>query len=111
MNRHNIKSKAHYPLDEVKRLIKEGKWWVNKRNGTEKARKMGFSRPHAAIREAILALTPQDLTKSTTDYNDNKIWHDYYITVYEGQKVFMHLGIRDHGDGDKTVVFSFHEPD
>ncbi len=102
----NVKNKAHYPLEEVRRLIEERAVIVSRRNALYPAFELGFSRE--SVYACILQLTPQNLLKSTEDWREKGLWQDAYRTSFEGEELYIKLQIK-HVAGQKVIVTSLHK--
>ncbi len=102
----NVKNQAHYPLEEVKRLVKERAVIVSRHNALYPAFELGFSRE--LIYECMLQLTPRNLLKSTEDWREKGLWQDAYRTSLEGEEVYIKLQVRLLGE-QKVIVTSFHK--
>jgi len=85
------KRKAHYSLEEVKKLIEQGNYEITQ-IASKNARK-DFSFMPEKILETILKLNPKDLYKSMTSDYDNKLWQDVYHKEVSGQIAYIKIQI------------------
>ena len=104
----NVKNKAHYPLQEVKRLISDGAVILSQKNAVIPALKMGIAKD--GIFEIIMELTSRQLIKSTEDWRSGHkgLWQDAYLTYAESHRIYIKLQIKEIS-GQKVIVTSFHE--
>jgi motility quorum-sensing regulator/GCU-specific mRNA interferase toxin len=92
------KRKAHYKLEEIKKLIKAGDYSITATAKRTALQGFGFS--EIEIISTIEALQYADLFKSMTSLEDPKIWHD----VYKKNEMYIKLQIIS-----KAIIISFKE--
>ena len=86
--------KAHYPLKQVKELIRNGKWLVKGNARTEAKRCFGWNSEE--IKRALLALRPSHFYKSEPSKCIPGVTIDYYKADHlMGENIYTHLYI-DH---------------
>ena len=95
------KLKPHYPLAEVKRLIRVGAVEVTLAAVTGAA---ALDLVYNDILATALALTPDDFYKSMTSYSDHRSWQDVYHPEIAVGKVYLKLTIKD-----EVLILSFKE--
>jgi len=88
------KTKPHYDLTEIKKLIHKGDYFITK-TAVENARN-DFKIKSTDIPLYIEQLNNTHFYKSMTCNNDNKIWQDVY-----------HLPIKSNGDAYIKLQISF----
>jgi len=69
------KRKPHYDLEELKRLVRQGRWTPTK-TAEKGAVALGLSR--AEIKDVVLSLRPGDFYKSMTSIYNHSLWQDVY---------------------------------
>ncbi len=88
--------KAHYPLRQVKELIRTVKWRVNDNARTEAKRCFGWNSND--IKKAFLALKPCHFTKSEPSKHKPGVTIDYYkANRLMGEDVYTHFYIDPTG--------------
>ena len=96
------KLKPHYPLAEVKRLIRAGAVEVTI------AAVIGAATLDLVYDDIVataLALTRDDFYKSMTSYTDHRSWQDVYNPeIAAGKRVYLKLTIKD-----EVLILSFKE--
>ncbi|MDD2218857.1 MAG: type II toxin-antitoxin system MqsR family toxin [Desulfoplanes sp.] len=102
----NVKWKAHYPLYEVKMLVRERAVIISSDNAYRPAVRMGFSKE--SIFDCILELKNGNFKKSTEDWYHKGLWQDAYCIHFEGQDIYIKLQIKEF-EGKKVILTSFHE--
>ena len=109
--------KPHYPLSDVKKLIREGRKIKIKPNATSRAWD-DFGWKSDDIKKCLLKLNdkyhPDDKKNNhfhkTEDHrNFSNTMMDYYKCqdIMEGMNVYIHFYI--HPDSGKLIISSFHE--
>ena len=92
-------AKAHYPLKEVKALVRRGSWRINQnaRDGAYKSFGWGVHE----IRSAILALNQCNFDISDWSRHKPGVMIDYYkARNLKGENVYTHFYI----DRDEVIV-------
>jgi hypothetical protein len=91
--------KAHYPIEQVKALVRNGKWRVNS-NALDSARN-DFGWELEDIESAILALRPSHYTKTEPSKFKPAIMVDYYKAYnLKKENIYTHFYI----DNDEVWV-------
>ncbi len=99
------KYKPHYNLNELKSLIREGRW-IATQTAVRGAVSLGLS--PREIEEIVLNLEYRDFYKSMTSYMNHKLWQDVYkpkVFVHE-EHVELYVKLQKSPD-EKCVVISF----
>ncbi len=96
------KRKAHYPLSEIKRLVREGFYRVT-RTALDCGRRDFRLSGTKQIAECILNLEAREFYKSMTTHNDSRIWQDVYRSAVGDTGAYIKVQISD----GETVVISF----
>jgi len=95
------KRKAHYSLDRVKKMIKNGNFYVTKI--ALKTAISDFSYTEIEIIKTVLNLVDSELYKSMTSIYNNKLWQDVYKKDIQDVKAYIKIQIKDNN----TVIISF----
>lgn len=96
------KRKAHFPLFQVKRLIREGSYRVTRTAlvcGRRDFRLLGARQ----VAECILKLEANEFYKSMTTLYDSRTWQDVYHGTVRDTRAYIKVQI----DEGETVVISF----
>ena len=96
------KRKAHYPLSQVKALIRSGAYQVTRTALLCATRDFRCAEP-SQVAGHILKIEARDFYKSMTTLNDSTLWQDVYRPVIEDTAAYVKLQIVDA----RTVVISF----
>lgn len=102
----NIKWKAHYPLPEIKELVRMRAVILSEKNAVIPAVSMGFTKE--SIFECILDLENRDFFKSTEDWYQKGLWQDAYRIHFSDRYIYIKLKIVEIKE-KKVIVTSFHE--
>ncbi len=106
-NKVSEKRKPHYDLEELKRLVRQGRWIVTK-TAEKDAVTLGFSR--AEIKEVILGLRRGDFYKSMTSIYNHSLWQDVYkprINLPDKEESLeLYVKLQKSFD-EKCVIISF----
>jgi len=107
------KKRAHYDLDELRQLVRDGNWHPTRR-AEFSAIKLGFSRTE--VKEIILALRHGDFVKSMTSFHSYKLWQDVYklwqdvyrpcVLGSDEEKIELYVKLQKSTDA-RCVVVSF----
>lgn len=101
------KRKPHYDLEELKRLVRQGRWRPTK-TAEKDAVALGLSR--AEIEEVVLSLRPGDFYKSMTSIYNHSLWQDVYkprINLPEREESLeLYVKLQKSAD-EKCIVISF----
>jgi len=95
------KHAPHHSLAEVKRLIREGRFFVTK-TAFSGANMLGFSLDD--ILDTTQALEQHDFYKSMTAYRNHRLWLDVYRPQTRAGAVYLKLTVEEN-----VVVISFKE--
>jgi len=88
------KLRAHYDLEEIKRLILLDKFSIT--NIAIKNADKDFGLSYKEIPEIVKILKNTDLYKSMTVNNNNKLWQDVYHKEIFGEIAYIKLQIIDN---------------
>lgn len=97
------KSRPHYPLNEVKRLIDSGQCKFVQ-TAKQTAHSLGYSESES--RDVVATLEMKDFTKSETEFYNNSVWQDYYSKRVSEVDLFIKLKIT-HIEEQVVLVLSF----
>jgi len=104
--RRGVQEDPHYPLDEVKQLISDGRFKIPHVTQLKTRRELGWT--VREVTEAILMLTPQDFHKR--DQEGKPPWGvlDFYKPKrkIKGELVYIHFSINDE---DFLIIDSCHK--
>ena len=95
------KKVSHYPLNQIKKLIRENHYFVTRTAISTATRDFSFLIED--ILNEVLNLEKSDFYKSMTSYSDNTLWQDVYKKKIKHEKVYIKVQIVD----DYSVVISF----
>ena len=95
------KKTAHYPLTDIKALVRAGRVYAT-RAALEGAAALGFT--FDDMKHVVENLEVSDLHKSMTSQHDAAIWQDVYR--YPAEEVDIYLKLQIVGD---VVIVSFKE--
>jgi len=95
------KKKAHYSLQSIKNLISEGQYFITR---TARVDYINLGLDDDEVIEIIMSLINQDLYKSMTSYNNNKVWQDVYYKNIDNLELYIKLQITS-----EAIVISFKE--
>ncbi len=95
------KKKAHYSLQSIKDLINECQYFITR---SARVDYINLGLEDDEVIEIIMSLNNQDLYKSMTSYNNNKIWQDVYHKTIENLELYIKLQITS-----EAIVISFKE--
>ena len=97
------KLKAHYPLQEIQKMVSRDGGQSFTFAAQRGAENMGLSRAEAV--GVVLTLTGVMLYKSMTTNNDSKVWQDvYHAPCPNGKTAYIKLTVQDG-----AVVIQFKE--
>lgn len=97
------KRRAHYPLNNIKDLVKQHGVAVFTRTAQVGVVKMGLSAQEAV--DVVLGLTRSQLYKSMTTHADHRVWQDvYHADCPNGKRAYIKLTLREG-----AVVIQFKE--
>lgn len=103
------KRTSHYSLEEIQRLIREGRVWVT---GSAKAGAIELGILPSRIYEIVLTLSRRSFYKSMTTHHDHTLWQDVYrhSVAVQWQDEPMEIYIKLQIDkSSQAVVISFKE--
>lgn len=90
------RQKAHYPLKQVKELVRKGKWLIKGNARTDAEHCFGWNGDD--IKRALLALRPSHFYKSEPSMCIPGITIDYYKAErLFGENVYIHFYIDPQG--------------
>jgi motility quorum-sensing regulator / GCU-specific mRNA interferase toxin len=84
------KRTPHYPLNNVKSLVRKGDVRAT-RTASRSAAAIGFAFPQ--MLDSVLNLKPSDFYKSMTTYADHRIWQDVYRFSSTEGRLYIKLSI------------------
>ncbi len=96
--------KAHYELDEIKKLLERGARVINQ-SAFKTAVSLGYASEEEIVAR-VKKLKYSEIYKTMTSHFKHKIWHDVYKTADVDVKLYIKLQISEDGKG---VVISFKE--
>lgn len=99
---HSRKRTRHYKLEQVRKLIEEGKYDSKFKARTTAARDFGFDQNDMAT--AILKLEATDFEFSMTTYKNSKEWQDVYRSRYLGEDIYLKFTVKE-----QVLIWSFAE--
>ena len=91
----------HYPLEEVKRAIRHGGYWITRRAGLDAA---DLYLDEEDIKNCVLRLEERHFSKTMPSVKRPGLNQDVYRCRYAGVSIYTKLQI---GHGGQTVVISF----
>lgn len=103
MNKYNTKAVAHYQLNKIKELIRQGKCYIT--NKAIENAQGDFNIKPTEIYKYIIRLDNTHFYKSMTCDGDNRMWQDvYHFPVKPNKIAYIKLQISLE---DETVVIQF----
>ncbi len=101
------KRKPHYDLEELKELVRQGRWFPTKK-AVKGAVALGLS--CAEIKDVVLSLRPGDFYKSMTSIYNHSLWQDVYkprINLPDREESLeLYVKLQKSAD-ERCVVISF----
>jgi hypothetical protein len=95
--------KPKYLLEEVKRLIAEGRYTVTL-TAQKSAHTLGFSKTLVAA--VVSSLDRGDFDKTTTENLNHKVWQDVYRKTVNGLSLYIKLKVT-RIEGKQVLIVSF----
>jgi hypothetical protein len=82
-----FKKKRTYPLEEIKKLIHDGKTLSPGWQVVESGNNLGFSVEE--MHEQVLTLEMNDFYKSDPDLYNHRVWQDAYKKEIKGKSIYI----------------------